>query len=90
MTFRPERFAEPLPAWGYLPFSAGARTCLGASLATLILRTVAESLSGQLTRVTTAQTVRAGLTLAPAGPIIVFRRELSAGTSDVSASVVNI
>ena len=90
LTFRPERFAEPLPAWGYLPFSAGARTCLGASLATLILRTVAESLSGQLTRVTTAQTVRAGLTLAPAGPIMVFRRELSAGTSDVSASVVNI
>ena len=73
LTFRPERFGEPLPAWGYLPFSAGARTCLGASLATSILRTVADALSGQLTRVTTGQTVRAGLTLAPAGPIVVRR-----------------
>jgi cytochrome P450 len=88
LTFRPERFAEPLPAWGYLPFSAGARTCLGASLATLILRTVADALSGQLTRVTTDQTVRAGLTLAPAGPIIVRREQHSAGKADAAAGVV--
>jgi cytochrome P450 len=88
LMFIPERFAEPLPAWGYLPFSAGARTCLGASLATLILRTVADALSGQLTRVTTNQTVRAGLTLAPAGPIIVRREQPAAGKADAAASVV--
>ncbi len=90
LTFRPERFAEPLPAWGYLPFSAGARTCLGASLATLILRTVAEALTGQLTRVTTEQTVRAGLTLAPAGPIIVSSAERPARKAAAAAHVVPV
>ncbi len=40
LTFRPERFTEPLPAWGYIPFAAGERTCLGANLAQLILRMV--------------------------------------------------
>lgn len=74
LTFRPERFAAPLPAWGYLPFSAGARTCLGASLATLILRTVGHALHGQLAPVKGVQTVRAGLTLAPSGPLVLRRR----------------
>lgn len=93
LAFRPERFAEPLPAWGYLPFSAGARTCLGAGLATSILRIVADALSGQLTRVTTAQTVRAGLTLAPAGPILVRRVPVAvtraARKPDVALSVAS-
>ena len=35
--FRPERFDGPLPAWGYLPFGAGERSCLGAALATAML-----------------------------------------------------
>ena len=35
LAFRPERFSEPVPAWGYIPFSAGERTCLGAALATV-------------------------------------------------------
>lgn len=94
LTFRPERFTEPLPAWGYLPFSAGARTCLGASLATLILRTVADELRGQLTRVTAEQTVRAGLTLAPAGPLLVHREPVgraqqSAGKADAATVAVS-
>jgi cytochrome P450 len=88
LMFRPERFTEPLPSWGYLPFSAGPRTCLGASLATLILRTVADALSGQLTRVTTGQTVRAGLTLAPAGPILVQRTEPPPRKTGVPAGVL--
>ena len=93
LTFRPERFADPLPAWGYLPFSAGARTCLGAGLATSILRIVAGALPGQLTRVTTAQTLRAGLTLAPAGPILVRRAPIppippAAGKPNAAAGVV--
>ncbi len=41
--FTPERFAGPLPAWGYLPFSAGERTCLGAALATLMLRAAVQA-----------------------------------------------
>lgn len=36
-TFRPERFEEPIPAWGYLPFAAGERSCLGAALASAML-----------------------------------------------------
>ena len=70
LTFRPERFRDPLPAWGYLPFSAGARTCLGASLATLILRTVGQAVTGSLARIDGVEQVRAGLTLAPAGPLL--------------------
>ena len=66
LTYRAERFAEPMPAWGYLPFSAGQRTCLGAGLATLILRSVADILVGRLERVGDSPALRAGLTLAPA------------------------
>jgi cytochrome P450 len=90
LTFRPERFRDPRPAWGYLPFSAGQRTCLGASLATLILRTVAEALTGQLTRVTTQQTLRAGLTLAPAGPILVRRSESLRRSEEVLRKTVSV
>ena len=36
---RPERFASGRPAWSYLPFAAGPRTCLGTHRARLILRT---------------------------------------------------
>ena len=76
LTFRAERFTEPRPAWGYLPFSAGARTCLGAGLATLILSTVADVLAGQLERVGSPPALRAGLTLAPDGVISLRRKAL--------------
>jgi hypothetical protein len=36
--FRPDRFAGGRPAWAYVPFSAGRRTCLGAHLANYMLR----------------------------------------------------
>ena len=74
LAFRPARFADALPPWGYLPFSAGPRTCLGASLATLILTSVADIFAGRLTRAGAAPTLRAGLTLAPAGPILLRRQ----------------
>jgi cytochrome P450 len=81
-TFRPSRFAEPLPAWGFVPFAAGERTCLGAPLARLVLRTVgAEVASGGLTRVGTDPGLRAGLTLAPAGPLLLHRTGRRGGTS---------
>jgi cytochrome P450 len=42
-TFRPERFdpAQPPPApYSYLPFSVGPRSCVGASFATMAVKTV--------------------------------------------------
>ena len=66
--FRPERFDQPRPAWGYIPFAAGERTCLGSGLATLMLRTAVAAFAGsELTRVSGDGAVRGGLTLAPAG-----------------------
>lgn len=73
--FRPERFEEPLPAWGYIPFAGGERTCLGAGLATLMLRTAICAFAGSvLGRVSGDGAVRGGLTLSPAGPLR-LRRE---------------
>ncbi|MEP7088899.1 MAG: cytochrome P450 [Nocardioidaceae bacterium] len=76
LTFRPSRFAEPLPAWGFIPFAAGERTCLGAQLARLILRTVAGQLAdARLTRTGADPGLRAGITLAPAGPLQLHRHQ---------------
>lgn len=73
--FRPERFDGPQPAWGYLPFAAGERTCLGAGLATLMLRTAVAGFSdADLERVSGDGKVRGGLTLAPAGALRLRRR----------------
>lgn len=75
LTFRPSRFAEPLPAWGYLPFAAGERTCLGAALATLMLRTVIAAFAGAgLERVSQGIRPRGIITLTPDGPVV-LRRE---------------
>ena len=77
--FRPERFKEPLPAWGFLPFAAGERTCLGSAYARLVLDTVLDAFAGsRLSVVAGDPRPRAGITLAPAGPLI-LRRERRAG-----------
>lgn len=74
LEFRPERFADPLPAWGFIPFAAGERTCLGMHLARLVLRTVAaEFATRPLTRLGADPGLRAGVTLAPAGPLLLHR-----------------
>ncbi len=81
LSFRPERFAEPLPAWGYLPFSAGERTCLGAGLATLMLQTALAGFSGSgLRRVRGNGQARGVLTLTPRGPLV-LRRTVTACSS---------
>jgi cytochrome P450 len=67
---RPQRFASGRPSWSYLPFAAGPRTCLGAHLAQLILRTALIPLChGDLTQSGGDPAVTAGITLRPRGPL---------------------
>lgn len=69
-TFAPQRFAEGVPPWGYIPFAAGERTCLGRHYAQLLLRTVLESVQGRRLRFQGGDlSPRAGVTLRPAGPL---------------------
>jgi cytochrome P450 len=74
LMFRPERFIDPLPAWGYLPFSAGERTCLGAAMATLMLRSAVGAFANStLRRVKGDGRPRGSLTMTPRGPLILAR-----------------
>ena len=75
LKFDPTRFQEPLPAWGYLPFAAGERTCLGAALATLMIRTVLGAFVGSnLTQISGRVRPRGVITLTPGEPIVLRRR----------------
>lgn len=72
--FRPERFAEGRPAWAFLPFSAGRRTCLGAHLARAMLTAAMRPFcSGGLAAVRGDPAMRPGLTLRPVGPLVLAR-----------------
>ncbi|NUO56116.1 MAG: cytochrome P450 [Hamadaea sp.] len=75
--FRPERFTATgpaRPAWGFLPFSAGRRTCLGAHLARAMLgAALRPCLTGRLSQVSGDPTPQAGLTLRPRGPLRMIR-----------------
>jgi cytochrome P450 len=74
LQFRPERFEDPLPAWGFLPFSAGERTCLGGPLARLFLDSALSAFDGARLRLAGGDPrLRAGLTLTPAGPLYLSR-----------------
>lgn len=74
LSFRPERFGAPLPAWGYLPFAAGERTCLGASLATLMLRSALAGFdASNLRRISSDVRPKGIITLTPGGPIMLSR-----------------
>ena len=67
---RPERFTSGRPAWSYLPFAAGPRTCLGAHLAQLILRTALTPLcQANLTQLGGDPAIAVGITLRPRGPL---------------------
>lgn len=72
LAFRPERFQhEPVPGWGFVPFAAGPRTCLGSWFARLVLDTVlvAFAEAGSLSPAGGDPTPRAGITLTPSGPL---------------------
>ncbi len=71
LSFRPERFADPLPAWGYIPFAAGERTCLGGPLATAMLRAAVTAFAGTpLARIDNRTRMRGALTLTPQKPLM--------------------
>ncbi|MDQ2739010.1 MAG: cytochrome P450, partial [Actinomycetota bacterium] len=87
LTFRPDRFTGGLPAWGYLPFAAGERTCLGAALATLMLRTVISAFAGAgLQRISTAVRPRGVITLTPDGPIVLRRTATATATATATSA----
>lgn len=70
LSFRPERFEHGAAAWGFIPFAAGERTCLGRSFAHLVLSTVLDALADvELRFIAGDMRPRAGLTLAPAGAL---------------------
>jgi cytochrome P450 len=72
--FLPERFAAGRPAWGFIPFSAGRRTCLGAHLARRMLTAALEPfLDAPLARLTGDPTITSSITLRPLGPLWLAR-----------------
>ncbi|WP_395727424.1 cytochrome P450 [Nakamurella sp.] len=76
--FRPERFDQPLPAWGYLPFGAGERSCLGAALAIAMVEAATRAFArGTLRRVAGDPRPAGVLTLTPRGPLILEHRPRS-------------
>jgi cytochrome P450 len=74
LSFRPERFLGARPSWGFIPFAAGERTCLGRPFARLVLSCVLDAMAGPALRFTAGNLrPRAGLTLAPSGPVVLHR-----------------
>lgn len=76
LEFKPERFTERRPAWGYLPFSAGERICLGMHLANLMLELALTPFAGgELRALSGRARARTGLTLSPRDPLWLEYRE---------------
>ncbi|MCY1702490.1 cytochrome P450 [Deinococcus sp. SL84] len=71
-TFRPQRWAQKPPAWAYLPFGGGERTCLGMHLANLLLGETLAALPPLRALAGNAAPLP-GLTLGPSGPLWVER-----------------
>ncbi|WP_407540272.1 cytochrome P450 [Deinococcus radiomollis] len=72
--FRPERWDASPPAWAYLPFGGGERLCLGLHLANLMLEealTYLLEVASELQALHGDPAPRPGVTLGPAGPLVV-------------------
>ncbi len=76
LSFLPGRFRGRIPAWGYLPFGGGERTCLGMHLAELIVGVALEALGGLRASWGNPSPV-AGVTLGPKGPLWVERAAMA-------------
>jgi len=76
LSFQPERFASGRPAWGFIPFSAGPRTCLGAHVARAMLTAALQQfMRGDLRALTPRPKAVTGLTLRPEGPVLLQRAQ---------------
>ncbi|MEX2500926.1 MAG: cytochrome P450 [Trueperaceae bacterium] len=72
--FVPDRFEAKPPPWGYIPFSAGERICLGMHLAKLMMEVALAPFADGRTRVVGGDpSPRTGLTLSPRGPLTLQR-----------------
>ena len=72
--FVPDRFDAKPPPWGYVPFSAGARICLGMHLAKLMMEVALTPFADGGTRIVEGDPEpRTGLTLSPRGPLTLLR-----------------
>jgi cytochrome P450 family 135 len=69
--FKPERFLEPTPDYGFLPFGGGAHRCLGAALAQLEMKVTVASILARFelrpTGTSLPRAVRRGIVVSPEG-----------------------
>lgn len=75
LEFKPERWKRGrIPAWGYLPFGAGERICLGMNLANVLLEeALGVLIRSKLIPLSGDPSPVSGVTLGPKGPLMLKR-----------------
>jgi cytochrome P450 len=70
-SFKPERFLEPTPDYGFVPFGGGAHRCLGAALAQLEMKVAVGAILARFalrpTGMSIPRPVRRGIVMSPEG-----------------------